>query len=372
MQPLTLERISVRHVKNLEAVDLTFGPRFHVLSGDNGQGKTNLLDAIYLLATSRSFRGSKPEDIVQHGQEVASVRGVLVESGLAREQSVGVKKGMRSVRIDDKRPRTLVEYAGKTPVVVFHPGDIDLPSGSGSERRRLLDRVALHREPVALEELERYTRASRERQRALVERGPGARDLPEWEELMARHGVVVMRARREAAGRLAVAAQRAFVEMAPVGVTLEVLYVPGAPEEESAFREALERSRPADARRGSAKVGPHRDDLSLSLGGQRVKGVASQGQQRLVVLALKAAEMDVVEQARGARPILLLDDVSSELDRERTKALFAFIGKEHGQVFLTTTRPELIDTDTAEHAERRDYKVDKGQVLPVPLNTRKS
>lgn len=356
-RPLTLERISIRHLRNLREVDLSFGPRFNVIAGDNGQGKTNLLDAIYTLATSKSFRSSKPEDVLQHGQEVASVRGVFAEDGLLREQSVGQRRGLRAVRIDDKRPKTLLEYAARTPVVVFHPGDTALPAGSGSERRRLLDRVALHLAPGSLEDMDRYTRASRERQRALDERGPGARDLPEWEALMVSHGLAVRAAREAASRQIAAAAERVFAKISAEGSLLSVSYAAGAPQDANEFMAALASARPIDARRGSAKVGPHRDDLSLVLGGQRVRGIASQGQQRLVVLALKAAEIEVVGGIKGVRPLLLLDDVSSELDRARTAALFAFVGLQEGQIFLTTTRPELIDTTSSPADERRDYHV---------------
>lgn len=359
---LTLERISVRHLRNLGEVDLGFGPRFNVIAGDNGQGKTNLLDAIYMLATSKSFRSNRAEDVLQHGQEVASVRGVFSEEGLLREQSVGQRRGLRAVRIDERRPRTLIEYASRTPVVVFHPGDTQLPAGSGSERRRLLNRIALHLAPGALEEMDRYTRASRERQRALDERGPGARDLPEWEELMVSHGLALRAAREQASSRLAVAAERVFRKIAPAGASLSVSYAAGAPEPREQFLAALAASRPIDARRGSARVGPHRDDLALVLGGQPVRGIASQGQQRLVVLALKAAEIDVIEEIKGVRPLLLLDDVSSELDRSRTAALFEFVGLQDGQIFLTTTRPELIDTSTSPAGDWRDFHVLGGQV----------
>jgi DNA replication and repair protein RecF len=268
------------------------------------------------------------------------------------------------VRIDGKRPRTLIEYASRTPVVVFHPGDTGLPSGSGSERRRLLDRIALHLAPSAMEELERYTRASRERQRALDDRGPGARDVPDWESLMVNHGLAVSAARSEAATRLALSAARVFGEIAPQGSTFSVSYAPGAPATATAFAEALARSRVEDSRRGSARVGPHRDELSLVLGGHRVRGVASQGQQRLVVLALKAAEIEVIAAIKGVRPILLLDDVSAELDRARTAALFSFVGLQDGQIFLTTTRPELIDTSASPGSIRRDYVVEAGEVRP--------
>ncbi|MGZ6989002.1 MAG: DNA replication/repair protein RecF, partial [Thermoanaerobaculia bacterium] len=140
---------------------------------------------------------------------------------------------------------------------------------------------------------------------------------------------------------------------------LGVSYAPSAPRDEAEYRAALASSRASDARRGGAGRGPHRDDLALAIDARPVRGVASQGQHRAVVLALKSAEIHVVGEARGARPILLLDDVSSELDRARTAALFAFLREQHGQVFLTTTRPELIEI---EGAQRADFRVEKGRI----------
>src|SRR5690606_17218661 len=134
--------------------------------------------------------------------------------------------------------------------------------------------------------------------------------------------LVLMEHRARAADLLALHAASAFSHIAPSGTSLEVAYAPGAPRDADAFRRALFDRRAADARRGSSGVGPQRDDLALAIDGRAVRGVASQGQHRAVTLALKSAEIDVVGGARGVRPILLLDDVSSELDRDRTAALF--------------------------------------------------
>ncbi len=350
-------------MRNLAAVDIAFGPRFNVISGDNGQGKTNLLEALYVLATSKSFRTSRPGDLVVHGGDLASVRGGVREGAFEREQSVGVRAGSRVVRIDGKRPRSLAAYAVKTPIVVFHPGEIALSMGSGSERRRLLDRVALYLEPSSMAELESYTHAMRARQRTLETRGMAAADLDEWEELMVRHGVGVMRARREAAERLSASAVRSFARIAAPGLDLRADYAPGAPEDSDRFRDEVAGRRAADLRRGGAGIGPHKDELRLEIGDHPVRGVASQGQHRAVTLALKAAEVETVGQARGVRPILLLDDVSSELDRARTASLFAFLRAHDGQVFLTTTRRELIDTGQLEDpSARQDFTVVSGTV----------
>ncbi|OJY24754.1 MAG: hypothetical protein BGO98_19210 [Myxococcales bacterium 68-20] len=363
MRPLRVEQVQVRSFRNLVSVDVELGERFNVVAGDNGQGKTNLLEAVYVLATSKSFRSSKMTDVVAFEHELASVRGRVVEDGDARVQSVGIRAGARMVKIDDKRPSTLAAYAVRTPMVVFHPGEIALSMGASSERRRLLDRTALYLAPAAMDELERYTKALRARQRALETRGASARDLVEWETLCVRHGLALMDHRARAGELLAEGTKAAFARIAAPDLVLDVAYAPGAPRDEAAYQEELERRRPIDLRRGSAGVGPHRDDLTLAISGHAVRGIASQGQHRAVTLALKSAEIDVIGSARGVRPVLLLDDVSSELDRERTAALFSFLRDQEGQVILTTTRPELIDT--GRDAPRSDFSIRGGYLERV-------
>lgn len=343
MRGLSVEHLSVRGFRNISSADLELAPTFNVVHGDNGHGKTNLLEALYVLGSSKSFRASKVKDCVQFGAESTSVRASVREDGLLRTQSVGIGRGARSVKVDDKRPPSLSAYAVKTPMVVFHPGEIVLSTGPGAERRRLLDRVSLFFDARALETLDAYARALKSRQRVLEQRGTSAAELDAFEELVVQHGMLVMEQRARAASELVPSAEAAFARIAAPGLVLRVSYEPSAPSSVEDFRRALVEHRERDARRGSASVGPHRDDLALSIDERSVRGVASQGQHRAVTLALKAAEIDVVGRARGARPVLLLDDVSSELDRERTAALFRFLSEQRGQVFLSTTRPEMLE-----------------------------
>jgi DNA replication and repair protein RecF len=343
MRSLAIASLSIRDFRNLAKVDLELGPRFNVVFGDNGQGKTNLLEAVYVLATSRSFRTARLEELVASGAQTASVRARVVETGEDREQSVGMRRGLRATRIDGKRPPSLAAYALRTPIVVFHPGAMALSMGGGIERRRLLDRIALYASPASLAHGVSYGRAMRARQRVLESRGEDAGDLDGWEELMVRHGQALGDARAEAADRLIPAACRAFERIGPTGLELGARYQRGAPPDAETFRSELTTHRRRDGARGSASVGPHRDELALSLGSKGVRAMASQGQHRAVVLALELGEIEVITEVRGVRPVLLLDDVSSELDRDRTAALVGALRDEQGQVLLTTTRPDLID-----------------------------
>lgn len=365
MRSLAVAALSIRHFRNLTSVDLELGPRLNVLSGANAQGKTNLLEVVYVLATSKSFRSTKMGDLVETGAETASVRGQISEGGSSREQSIGIQTGLRAARIDGKRPRTLAAYAVRTPTVVFHPGAVALSTGSGLERRKLLDRVSLYLGLESLGDAESYARAVRARQRVLEARGESARDLDGWEDLVVRHGAALSAARASAAARLIPAAGRAFSRIGTPGIDINLRYEPGAPEDPALFRVELTRRRSRDRARRSASLGPHRDDLLLALAGRPVRGIASQGQHRAVVLALQMAEIDVIASARGVHPVLLLDDVSSELDRARTAALFAALDERQGQVLLTTTRPELIATSGLRtYEDRRDFTVTSGRIAP--------
>ncbi len=363
---LSVRVLGIRGFRNLARVEVELGAFFNVFAGDNGQGKTSLLEALYVLATSRSFRTARQSELVMFGAETATIRGVVEEAGEKREQTVGLGRAMRAVRIDGKRPPTLAAYATKTPTVVFHPGAVSLSSGSGAERRRLLDRLSLYLSAVSGDDAQSYAKAQRARQRVLETRGERSPDLDGWEELMARHGLAVSEARDRAARELGPEAEAAFGRIGAPGAVLRVQYERCSPPDADAFRAELSRNRARDRARRSPSVGPHRDDLLLELAGHTARGIASQGQHRAIVLALQLAEIEVVRRVRGVRPILLLDDVSSELDRERTAALFESLRHERSQVLLTTTRPELIETKfLSGTTDRRDFRVVGGQVVAM-------
>jgi len=361
VRSLSIQALHVRSFRNLARIDTEWGRRFNVISGDNGQGKTNILESLYFVATSKSFRTSRLSELVDYHSEVVSVRAMVSEEGGMRVQSVGIERGKRWVKIDDKRPSSLSAFAVRSPVVVFHPGEISLSMGSSEGRRRLLDRTALYAWPQSMTDSHAYARAIKARQRILDVRGAKATELADWETLAVRHGLAVMAHRARATELLSDFAMKAFALIATPGLALDVAYAPSAPKDPAEYERELGQRRDRDLSRGSASIGPHRDDLALRLDGRPVRGFASQGQHRTVTLALKSAEIEVIGRARGLWPMLLLDDVSSELDRERTLALFSFLRELKGQVFLTTTRPELIDTGDDSSA-RRDFRIESGML----------
>jgi len=359
---LCFERIAIRAFRNIASAELEPARRLNVVSGDNGHGKTSLLEALYVLATSKSFRADKNAEVIQTGADTAVVSARVAEGGLSREQRAVIGAKARVFSVDGKRVARLSLWATKTPVVVFHPGDLALASGPAQGRRMLLDRVALFLEPLSADHRSRYTVALRERQKALEERGARAPELDAYEVILAEHGAALCRIRERTAARLAEALTPAFTRMAAPGLSLGVsLKSAGCPDPED-FRKALVAARPIDVRRGSASFGPQRDDLDLVVDGRSARRHASQGQQRVLSLALKVAELDCVREARGAHPILLLDDVSSELDAQRFEAVFALLRGVPSQVFVTTPRPELFAMPEVAPADRADFGVRFGAV----------
>ncbi len=361
-EPLVISSLSLRSFRNLEAVDLEPAPRVNVISGDNGAGKTSLLEALYFVATSKSFRTEQLSELVREGDQAASVRIEVKVGPHLRQQRAAVSGKQRSLLLDGDKPETVAWYAIQTPIVVFHPGDLELASGGATVRRTLLDRLALFHEPSSADHRLRFQRASRERQVLLVDRGPSASGLEVYEELMARHGASWTAARQRASQRLLEALLPAFEKMATPGLSLEVTYRPGGSEDPEVFRRNLQERRVADARRHGPSFGPQRDEVVLSVGGRSARKHASQGQQRILSLALKLAELECVRAARGLHPILLLDDVSSELDPSRAGAVYRYLRDTPGQAFVSTTRPELFSTPDVNPGERADWRVEAGRL----------
>jgi DNA replication and repair protein RecF len=359
---LLFERLVIRGVRNLTALELAPAPRLNVIVGDNGQGKTSVLEALYLVATTKSFRAERLATLIQAGTEQASVGAVVSEASLRREQRTVLGPRSRVVRLDGKAPKSLAGYATRTPVVVFSPADLQLVSGSASGRRRLLDRVALYLDPPGTDARLRYEHALRSRQRVLEERGPAARELDAFEEIMAEDGARFALARERAADGVRERLAATFGRLAAPELLVTANYVAGGTSERELFRQRLIAARPADTRRGAATFGPQRDELELELAARPARSHASQGQQRLLTLALKLTELDCIRAARGAHPVLLLDDVSSELDPERTLAVHDLLMNTESQVFVTTTRADLFPERPAQGSERADFRLADGRL----------
>ncbi|NOY90606.1 MAG: DNA replication/repair protein RecF [Deltaproteobacteria bacterium] len=359
---LRFMRLYARGFRNLERLDLEPGPRFNVLSGDNGAGKSNLLEALYLLGVGRSFRGAAKADMVRLDEDEATLEALL-DSGTAPRR-LGLRlprRGSRRLLLDGKRPRSLAVWHAAVQVVLFHPGHLALSTGGSELRRAFLDRMLEQMSPSYASNLSCYTRALKSRNRLLKDETPDGRALLAYAEILAREGAELVRERATLVEELHPKAERAFEEISGAATKLELRYLPRVEGGEEQLREAIAASLSEDLRRGYTTQGPHLDDVTFTVSQVSARHYASQGQHRALVLSLKVAELDTLTKRVGRTPILLLDDVSSELDRSKSRRLFSLLARLGGQIFLTTTHPEFILLD--EH--RVDFEVKEGRVTPA-------
>jgi DNA replication and repair protein RecF len=362
MERVQLEALSITDFRNIESSRIEPGQRFNVLSGDNGMGKTNVVEAIYLLGALRSFRTSVRGEMVRHGREAARVEGVFVGAAAGFRCELNITAKARRVRVDGQAKRPDSSHFQRLPMVLFHPGNLDLVQGSPQIRRRFLDRSLFQAESSYPKVLRDYNRALRNRNRLLKERPLDRRAISPFDQQLAELGTRVIEYRRKMVSRLEPLFGQAFEEVSG-GSRGGLRYRPSVDGAADDLIGALDRSIGRDAERGFTSIGPHADDLELSVDGRAARRFASQGQQRASVLALKIAETRALADVTDRIPLLLLDDVSSELDETRNERLFEFLDGVGGQVFITTTHLDTIRVEDA----RTDFSVASGAVERVDL-----
>ncbi|MGB8329402.1 MAG: DNA replication/repair protein RecF [Polyangiales bacterium] len=357
--PSRVTVLRTRGFRNLQSLVFEPGSHFNVIHGDNGAGKSNLLEAIYYLGALKSFRGAKTKDLIALGSDGALLEASL-EGGPAPHQlrlEIG-RSARRRVLLDGKRPRSTGVWHQTVRMVLFHPGDLVLAAGAPDRRRAFLDRMLEQMDPIYASTLATYEKALRSRNRLLKHERTDRRSVRAYDAILSRAGAVIGQARRSLIDDLAPRVVRAFTEVFAGDTALGVRYLPRVEPTEQAIAEALDRAFDKDRARGFTADGPHGDDLELRLHEVGARHHGSQGQHRTIVLALKTAELDLLSERTGRVPILLLDDVSSELDRGRNRRFFEVLSHAGGQVFLTTTHPEFILLED----DRVDFHVDAGRV----------
>ena len=354
---VVLGSLSLRDFRNLARLDLGFPSAGAVVVGENGQGKSNLLEAIYYLHLLRSVRGARDVDVVRFGAPGFHI-SARTSGGAYHELSAGFERqGRRKrVKLDGSEPPRLSDGLGALPCVLFSPADVDLVAGAPSSRRRYLDiLLALSSRPY-LAALQRYRAALAQRNAALREslRGSAARAeqrVAVWEAPLAEHGAVLWRERvlwsDRAAGRFSELCA-AIGEQAPVAMRYATPLEPSSTETNDiaeALARALEHRRGLDLRRGITHAGPHRDDLTLTLDARELRAFGSAGQQRTAAIALRLLEAETLHDRLGAAPLFLLDDPFAELDARRSSRILELLADQGmGQTLLTVPRESDIPT----------------------------
>lgn len=348
---MQLHTIELADFRNYASLHLELSPGVTVLVGANGQGKTNLLEAISYLATLSSFRGANDDALVRDGADAAIIRAegvrdqrrLLIEAELRRE-------GRNRTMVNRQRLRRSRDLLGALRVSVFAPDDLDLVKGSPGGRRRYLDELAVALDPTVDARRGEVDRILRQRN-ALLKQAKGrlsgdiVATLDVWDAKLEQAGTALGRLRSELAARLEPALADAYAALAGAGRRASLSYDPAWLHQ--GLGAALADARHDDVRRGVTTVGPHRDEIFLTLGGDPARTHGSQGEQRSFALALRLAGHRLVTDETGSPPILLLDDVFSELDASRRSGLLANLPV--GQTLITTaadvpddTNPDLV------------------------------
>lgn len=366
---MILQRVALSNFRNYAELDLDPAPGLNVFVGANAQGKSNLLEAIAMLGTGKSFRTSRDADLVREGLELAvvsgdaQVRAGIVHLGCAIARSGNRTRKTYTINGQDVR---YARFLGSIRVVTFVPADLQLVTGAPALRRALVNIALAQDDRRYFHELARYGKALQ--QKAAMLRGTVSFDdelLAVYNNTLVEAGTSLMLARSHFIAELAREAERTHAlwtngaEKLVVGYAPSVAFdVPTAEAVSGAFERRLHELADAERARKTTLVGPHRDDLSLVLDGRSLASYGSQGQGRTAVLALKVGEYTVMRDRSGEAPLLLLDDVLSELDAERAAAFLAGVGT-YEQAFVTATHlpPGLP-------AAARTYRIERAQVVP--------
>ncbi|MDF2387897.1 DNA replication/repair protein RecF [Nostoc ellipsosporum NOK] len=355
-----LKNIHLRQFRNYQEQKVEFTAAKTILVGNNAQGKSNLLEAVELLATLRSHRMARDRDLVKEGEAIAQIHATLErQTGISDLTLTLRRNGRRSVALNGESLRRQMDFLGVLNAVQFSSLDLELVRGGPENRRNWLDTLLIQLEPVYAHILQQYNHVLRQRNAFLKKHQDSAgaqgfaplhQELAVWDAQLATTGTRVIRRRDRAIQRLAPIAAAWHANISGSTEVLQIKYAPNVPleknqpeEVQQAFLTKIQQRAVAESYRGTTLVGPHRDEVELAINQTPARQYGSQGQQRTLVLALKLAELQLIEEVVKEPPLLLLDDVLAELDPSRQNQLLDTI-QDRFQTLITTTHLSSFDS----------------------------
>lgn len=351
-----IKRITLKNFRNYSQQEVELGDKINVFYGDNAQGKTNLLEAVFLCAMGKSFRAKKEFELIQKQKEVAKIE--LEYQKKDREGKIELTiTQKKEVLINGVKIKKLSELLGNIHVILFSPEDIEIVKDGPQRRRRFLNMMISQLRPNYLYQLNKYQKTIEQRNNLLREIKSGKSQesfLEIWDEKLVEHGIIIARYRKEFLEKLQEKILPIHTEITKGEEKIKLIYETDSLQEEN-FLEKLKKNRKLDILRGYTTKGIHRDEIKILLNGEEISIFGSQGQQRTAVLSLKIAELEVVKEEIEEEPILLLDDFMSELDEKRRKRFLSNITET--QVLITGTHQI-----TLENLEYNVYNVKSGKI----------
>jgi len=347
---MLLESLEVHNWRNLSGkIFWTHG--LNIIYGDNGQGKTNWLEAIYLLATSKSFRTQRPQEAVRFGEDLAVVRGLVSQSAdIHRELQVNIQGNTKSISVNGKR-EALTRYLGQLHAVAFTADELEVVRGAPDARRRFLDRGVISLHPSYVQTIADYSRVIKQKNRLLQNASEAEMSLAQvteiiapWNEQLIHLSAEIHRARINYVEHLQAELKPRFFEREEVAIRY-VSSLEGKgdlSDYEALITARLEFRLQAEINSGYSLIGPHRDDLDILFDGRDLRSFGSSGQQRSALIILDLAAISVYYNRHREYPLFLIDDVDAELDRKRLNSLLEYL-EGRTQTFITTSKESLVE-----------------------------
>lgn len=351
---MSLAELRIENLRCISSAAMEFSPELNLIAGENGAGKTSVLEAIFLLGRGRSFRTRISERLIQHNQTALTVFG-RTDSIPAVGSGIEVSRDGTRARINGENAASLLELSAVLPVQAIDPEIHKLIEQGPERRRRWLDWLVFHVEPTFGNQWSRYQRALKQRNAALR---AGGRDFAPWDPTLVEAGEAITRARHGALDRLEPYLKRMFAAFS--GLAIEVGFHPGWGAERS-LEEQLRANLERDRDRGVTQSGPHRADVELRMKGRVAREILSRGQQKLTAVAMIVSQLQLLRDQLGMRATLLLDDPAAELDAQNLHRLFAELTSLQCQMIATSLTPETA----LFQAPKATFHVEQGRVLRV-------
>ena len=366
---MILNRLSIINFKNITQAELDFSPKINCFVGNNGEGKTNILDAIHFLSFTKSAINTIDSLNIKHGESAMMLSATYDINGSEENISCGMQVKQKKIfRRNQKAYKRLSEHIGLLPLVLVSPNDSVLIYGGSEERRRFMDIVISQYTPAYMGWLSHYNKALQQRNALLKQEDPTPSDdvLDAYEQMMATYGDLIYQARSTYVEALTPVFQRYYDRIADHHETVHLEYISHG--QRGPLYDTIRNGRYKDLAVGYSLHGIHKDELEMSLGGYPIRKEASQGQSKTYLISLKLAQLDFLEHTgSNTRPILLLDDIFDKLDRQRVKNIVDMVATDHfGQIFITDTNREHMDSILAHHADDfRIFNVKDGCISPI-------
>jgi len=363
---MLLASIEAINFRNLSG-RIEWGPNLNIVFGNNGQGKTNWLEAIYLLARTKSFRTQRLQETVKFGEQLSVIRGIVTTgTGLERELQVSLHENSKTIFVNAKR-ETLARYLTQLQVFSFTATDLEIVRGLPEARRRFLDRGISSLRPAYLKTISDYSKVIKQKNRVLQLANEGQFSLEQtddllapWNDQLVRLGALIHRARQDYVAGLNSVLERKLFEKRDV-TTRYVSSLEGKgdlEDYESLLRTRIVVRLPAELSAGHALIGPHRDDLEILLDGREMRAYGSSGQQRSALLLLDLAAISLYNSSASDHPVFIIDDVDAELDEGRIKRLLEYL-ENRTQTFITTSKRSHVE---GFFSRANVYEIEDGKV----------